>query len=84
MDISKIVREVLIRAYRIAHENNNEYITPEHLVLSALEEDVFKEAITKLNGNVKDLKDDLINYIDNNIDKVENREPEESYGIKTY
>lgn len=82
MDISKIVREVLIRAYRIAHENNNEYITPEHLVLSALEEDVFKEAITKLNGNVKDLKDDLINYIDNNIDKVENREPEESYGIK--
>lgn len=82
MDISKIVREVLIRAYRIAHENNNEYITPEHLVLSALEEDVFKETITKLNGNVKDLKDDLINYIDNNIDKVENREPEESYGIK--
>ena len=37
-------------------KNNNEYITPEHLVLSALEEDVFKEAITKLNGNVKDFK----------------------------
>ncbi|ASW43038.1 AAA family ATPase [Clostridium isatidis] len=82
MDISRIVREVLIRAYKIAHDNNNEFITPEHLVLSALEEDIFKDAITKLNGNVKELKDDLINYIDNNIDKVENKEPEESYGIK--
>ncbi|MBU5454052.1 AAA family ATPase [Caproiciproducens sp. MSJ-32] len=82
MDISRIVREVLIRAYKIANDNNNEYITPEHLVLSALEEEVFKDAITKLNGNVKELKEDLINYIDNNIDKVENKEPEESYGIK--
>ena len=83
MDISKVVRDILLRAYSTAKNNKNEYVTPEHLLLSALEDDVFKDTIIKLNGNVDELKDDLISYINENLDKFEDEgEPEESYGIK--
>ncbi|MGG7145000.1 AAA family ATPase [Clostridium nigeriense] len=82
MDISKIVRDVLLRAYGTAKENKSEYVTPEHLLLSALEEDTFKEVIVKLNGDVDELKSDLNSYIDEYVDKLEDGEPEESFGIK--
>lgn len=83
MDISKVVRDILLRAYSTAKNNKNEYVTPEHLLLSALEDDVFKDIIIKLNGNVDELRDDLIGYINENLDKFEDDgEPEESYGIK--
>ena len=82
MDISKSVRDILLRAYSTAKENKNLYVTPEHLLLSALEDDGFKEIISKLNGNIDELKQDLTIYINDNIDKLEAGEPEESFGIK--
>ncbi|WP_300383285.1 AAA family ATPase [Clostridium sp.] len=82
MDISKVVKDVLLRAYKIAKDNKDEFITPEHLLLSALEEEMFREAIIKLNGNVTELQYDLSNYINENIEKIEGNDPEESYGIK--
>ena len=83
MDISKVVRDILLRAYTTAKSNKNEYVTPEHLLLSALEEDAFNNIIIKLNGNVDELKEDLIDYINENLDKLEeDGEPEESFGIK--
>lgn len=82
MDISKVVREILIRAYTIAKENKSEYITPEHILLSSLEEDIFKEVIIKLNGNIEELKGDLLDYINEYIEKIEHGEPEESVGVK--
>ena len=79
MDISKVVRDILYRAYSTAKNNKNEYVTPEHLLLSALEEDAFKAVIIKLNGNVDELKEDLTSYINENLDKLEDEgEPEES------
>lgn len=82
MDISKVVKDVLLRAYKIAKENKDEFVTPEHLLLSALEEDMFKDAIIRLGGNITELQEDLINYISENIEKIEENDPEESYGIK--
>ena len=82
MDISKIVRDVLLRAYSKAKEDKSEYVTPEHLLLSALEEESFSSAINKLNGNIDELKSDLRNYINEYIDKIEDGDPEESLGIK--
>lgn len=82
MDISKVVRDILLRAYSTAKENKDEYVTPEHLLLSALEEDGFKDVISKLEGNIDELKEDLRSYIDVNVDKLEDGEPEESFGIK--
>ena len=84
MDISKIVRDLLIRAFKIAKENKNEFITPEHILLSALEEKKFRLAIEKLNGDIKTLEEDLKYYIDNFVSKYEyyGIEPEESEGVK--
>ena len=84
MDISKIVRDLLIRAFKIAKENKNEFITPEHILLSALEEEKFRLAIEKLNGDIKTLEEDLKYYIDNFVSKYEyyGIEPEESSGVK--
>ena len=84
MDISKIVRDLLIRAFKIAKDNKNEFVTPEHILLSALEEEKFILAIEKLNGDIKELEQDLKDYIDNFINKYEGYgiEPEESYGLK--
>ena len=83
MDISKLLRDILLRAYNTAKENKNEYVTPEHLILGALEYDVFKNVIIKLNGNVDVLKEDLKKYIDQHIDKIrDDEDPEESFGIK--
>lgn len=82
MDISKVVRDILLRSYSNAKENKNEYVTPEHLLLSALEEDYFAEIIKRLNGDVEELKSDLTSYIDEYVDKIEDGEPEESFGIR--
>ena len=82
MDISKVVKDILLRAYNIAKENQNEYITPEHLLLSALDEEIFKEVILKLNGDINELRNDLSSYINEYIEKIEEGEPEESIGIK--
>ncbi|MCF0149620.1 MAG: AAA family ATPase [Clostridium sp.] len=83
MDISKVVRDILLRAYSTAKTNKNEYVTPEHLLLSALDDDVFKNIIVKLNGNIDELRYDLTSYINENLEKFEeDGEPEESFGIK--
>ena len=82
MDISKVVKDVLLRAYKIAKDNKDEFVTPEHLLLSTLEEDMFKDAIAKLKGNIIELQYDLTNYIEKNIAKTEENDPEESYGVK--
>ena len=83
MDISRIVREVLLRAYDIARNNKNEYVTPEHLLLSALEDSMFQEIMLKLNVDISELKEELNKYINDNIEKIEDgEEPDESYGIK--
>ena len=82
MDISKIVREILIRAYTIAKEDKSEFITPEHILLSSLQEDIFKDVLIKLNGNIEELKTDLVDYINEYVEKIDDGEPEESIGVK--
>lgn len=82
MEITKIVSDMLFRAYKRAKDNNDEYITPEHLVYSALENDEFKVIITKCGGDIDKLKGNLEKYIKEYVTKVENSEPEESLGVK--
>ncbi|WP_411170429.1 AAA family ATPase [Clostridium sp. MB05] len=81
MDISKVVKDILLRAYKMAKENKDEYVTPEHLLLSALEEENFKEILSQLNCNIEELKNDLISYINEYVEKSQDKDPEESYGI---
>jgi len=82
MNITKNVNTIIIRAYTQAKENKDEYVTPEHLLYSAMFNREVMETIIKCGGSVEELKTLLKQYIHESIDKVEVIEPEESYGFK--
>lgn len=82
MYISQIVNDILIRAFNFGKDNKNEYVTPEHLLYAALDEEIFSKALIECNGNIDEIKKDLKNYIENYVDKIEGVEPEESIGVK--
>lgn len=82
MKISRKLSKLLVRAYRFARENNNEYVTPEHLLYSALDEEEFIDAVVKCNGDVDSIKSKIRDYIDEYVSKTDEIEPEESIGAK--
>ncbi|GAB6169924.1 ATP-dependent Clp protease ATP-binding subunit ClpA [Clostridium carnis] len=82
MEISKSVREILLKAYNEATKNNDEFITPEHLLYCALDNEKFRKAILNCNGKIDELKSNLRNYIDEHINRLDTDEPEESFGVK--
>lgn len=82
MEITKIVNEIFIKAYKLAKGKNHEYITPEHLLLAALEEDEFYHVVEKCNGDIETLKTNLEEYLDQYVTKVDGVDPEESFGVQ--
>jgi ATP-dependent Clp protease ATP-binding subunit ClpA len=82
MNITKGVNNVIIKAYEEARVNQDEYITPEHLLYAAMFNEEVIDTIIKCGGKIERLKVLLKQYIDENINKVEAIEPEESYGFK--
>lgn len=84
LEIDKMLNEIIIDAFTYGRNNNHEYITPEHLLYSALENEEFKEAIIKCGGNVLNLKSKLSEYMNDHIPKVEEGiDIEESFGFKS-
>lgn len=63
MKVTTEVNDILIKAYEEAKERNSEYITPEHLLYAATFNNIVKDAIEKLGGDVSDLRYNLITYI---------------------
>ena len=61
---------------RFAAENQYEYIMPEMLLLSMCDDEVFCEAFTECDGNIKKLSKDLKAYIKDNCEKTKNGECE--------
>lgn len=82
MYLSKVVNDILVKTFNFAKEINSEYMTPEHLLYVALDEESLKNAILECGGNTLELKNNLKNYIDEYINKVNNIDPEESFGVK--
>jgi len=75
--------KILTAAYNEAKFRNHEYFTPEHLLYSSLFFDEGKDIIENCSGDVESLKEDLIQYFNENLDTVENVDPEASLGIDT-
>jgi ATP-dependent Clp protease ATP-binding subunit ClpA len=74
--------KILTAAYNEAKFRNHEYFTPEHLLYSSLF--LMKEKIlSELQRRCRSLKEDLIQYFNENLDTVENVDPEASLGIDT-
>lgn len=84
MEIDKILNEVIIESFNYGKINHHEYITPEHLLYSALNQEKFRYAISKSGGDIEKLKSDLEEYISTYISQVEEEiDIEESFSFKS-
>ena len=81
MIVDKKVNDILIRALDYAKENKHEYVTPEHILYSALQDDTFSNIILKINGDVENIKSNLENYLEEYIAVKNEGDPEESIGF---
>ena len=83
MQLDNIVNEIITAAYNEAQMSNHEYFTPEHILYASL---FFEEGINIVEnsgGNVKKLKKQIIRFLKENIDIVEDVEPIQTIGIQT-
>lgn len=82
MKITKTVNDILVEAYKIANNKRHEYVTPEHLLLASLKNKRFLEAIKGCGGDAQKLTDNLNDYLDKYVSKVEGKDAKESFGIE--
>ncbi len=82
MNITRDLNYIILKAFEEAKNSNNEYVTPEHLLYSALSNEEVIGAIDKCGGNVEELKANLIEYIGEYIDSIEGITPQESLGFQ--
>lgn len=82
MKIDSLLDEIFTAAYSEAKVVGHEYVTPEHILFASLFFDEGTELIKSCGGNIQELKMDLENYLNENILKVENREPVETAGVQ--
>ena len=76
-EVEKIISDML--AY--AKKNKHEYITAEHLLYSATFNKEFINSFEALNGDIEALRKNLEDYFDDNIDTVDEVEPEASKSL---
>lgn len=82
MKITKTVNDILVEAYKIANNKRHEYVTPEHLLLASLKNKRFLEAIKGCGGDAQKLTDNLNDYLDKYVSKVERKDAKESFGME--
>lgn len=82
MKITKTVNDILVEAYKIANNKRHEYVTPEHLLLASLKNKRFLEAIKGCRGDAQKLTDNLNDYLDKYVSKVEGKDAKESFGME--
>lgn len=82
MKITKTVNDILVEAYKIANNKRHEYVTPEHLLLASLKNKKFLEAIKGCGGDAQKLTDNLNDYLDKYVSKVEGKDAKESFGME--
>ncbi len=81
MDLSKEVAQAVNDAVAYARENKYEYITPEMLLLFMMDDETFSEAFYYCGGDSNLLASRLTEYIEEYVDKVEDKEPEMSMAM---
>lgn len=82
MRISKEVNDIIIKAYEEARNNNDEYLTAEHLLYAALGNENVIEIINECGGDIEGLRSDLKEYIEKYVNKVEGSGPQESFSFQ--
>lgn len=65
--IDERAQHVLDEAQILALIMKDEYLVPEHILYIMCMDDIFAEAFERVGGNIKELQNDLKNYLDENI-----------------
>lgn len=71
MNVTRELEEVLNRAVLYASEKHYEYLTPEHFLFALADTPCFKDAFKKCGGDTGRLKEELIEYFDDNLEVLE-------------
>ncbi|HEY5560824.1 MAG TPA: AAA family ATPase [Clostridiaceae bacterium] len=82
MRVSDDVKSIVLRAYAEARANEDEFVSPEHLLYGAMFHERVSEAITNCGGNIEELKLKLKGYIKEYINKSTDKQPQESVGFQ--
>ena len=77
------VEEILAHMLTYAKTNRHEFITAEHLLFSCTFNEEFISSFKSLDGDIYRLRKDLEGYFEENIEKVEEFEPEASESLST-
>ena len=72
MEITREVNNILVEAYEVAKKNKHELITVEHILYAITFQERFIDVIEELKGNIDELRSNLMEYLNNYIDKDEN------------
>lgn len=83
MVLSEEVMNILNQAAVYAREHNYEYITPETVLLMLITDSTFSYAFEECGGDTDLLANDIIGYIEEYVEKSDNKDPEFSVGVKT-
>ncbi|MBU3188021.1 ATP-dependent Clp protease ATP-binding subunit ClpA [Clostridium bowmanii] len=83
MQLDNIVNEIITAAYNEAQMSNHEYFTPEHILYASLFFEEGIDIVENSGGNVKTLKKQIVKFLKENIDVVEDAEPIQTIGIQT-
>ena len=72
LEPNKDLEQIFENAVQVASVNEHEYITLEHFLYSMLNNDSFVEILNSFGTDVKVLKDDVENYITNDLAEIVN------------
>ncbi|MGN0682412.1 MAG: AAA family ATPase, partial [Oscillospiraceae bacterium] len=82
MELSAEALTVLDKALEYARENSYEYVTPEMILLMLLSDKTFAAAFVECGGDTQALTNDILEYIESNLEKVPDIDPEPSLGVR--
>jgi ATP-dependent Clp protease ATP-binding subunit ClpA len=74
LEPNKDLEHIFEQAVQVASVNDHEYVTLEHFLYSMLNNDSFVELLNAFGADVKTLKDDVENYITNELKDIINPE----------
>ena len=61
--VTPVLTKILTKAFLVAKESNHQFVTPEHVLCSAIEEKEVEKLLVDCGVDTSSLKDDLTNYI---------------------
>jgi ATP-dependent Clp protease ATP-binding subunit ClpA len=82
MKLDRIVNDIITAAYNEAKFSKHQYFTPEHILYASLFFSEGRDLIEHCGGNVEEIKNDLIRYLNENVDCIEKGDPVETIGIQ--